>query len=69
MDFSFLLWGLLLNANSAVPCYGTAQFKLYTRVQIHTCTSTLTGVKIKKPACTRTVACNFGVRTWDSKHM
>ena len=28
----------------------------------------LTRVKLKKLACARTVACDFGVRTRDSKH-
>ena len=32
----------------------TAQFKLDTHMQVH--------------ACARTVTCNFGIRTWDSKY-
>ena len=43
--------------------YSTAQFKLYTRVLAH-----LTLAKVKKLACARNVACDFGVRTQDSKH-
>ena len=44
--------------------YSTAQLKLYTRVLAR-----LTRVKLQKLACARTVACNFGVRTWASEHM
>ena len=50
--------------------YGTAQFKLYTCVQVYTrVLAHLTHAKLQKLACARTVACHFGVRTWDSKHM
>ena len=28
----------------------------------------LTHAKLQKLACARTVACDFGVRTWDGKH-
>ena len=39
-----------------------------TRVQVHTCACTLIHAKLQKLACARTVARNFGVRMWDSKH-
>ena len=48
--------------------YGTAQFKLYTRMQVHACVARLTRAKLKKLACACTVAHNFVVRTQDSKH-
>ena len=56
-----------------LPIYGTAQFKLYTRMQVHAYRYTrvlacLTRAKLKKLACAHTVACAFDVRTRDSKH-
>ena len=29
----------------------------------------VTRAKVKKLACVRTVTCDFGMHTWDSKHM
>ena len=50
--------------------YGTAQFKVYMCVQAHTCACTFNEmhVKLQKLACTRTVACNFGVHMRASEH-
>ena len=48
--------------------YGSAQFKLYTRVQVHACACTFNAFKLKKLACARTVARDFGMCTWESKH-
>ena len=61
------------------PTYGTAQFKLYTRVQATTCAGNhvcrqprvlarLTHAKLQKLVCARTVACNFILYMWDSQH-
>ena len=46
--------------------YGTAQFKLYTRVQVQLVH--LKCAKLQKLACERTVAHGFGVCMRDSKH-
>ena len=46
--------------------YSTAQFKLYTHVQVHACACTFNACKITKMACARTVACDFGMRTRDT---
>ena len=48
--------------------YGTAQFKVYTRVQAHACACTFNMFNTSKLACACTVAHNFGVRMWASKH-
>ena len=53
--------------------YGTAQFILYTHMQVRTYTYThvlarLTRAKLKKLLCACTVAQDFGVHTQDSKH-
>ena len=48
----------------------TVQLNLnFTHTCRHTCVlARLTHEKLQKLACARTVACNFGVHTWDSKH-
>ena len=51
--------------------YATAQFILYTHVQVRICThvlARLTCAKLEKLVCVRTVAHNFGMHTQDSKH-
>ena len=40
--------------------YSTAQFKLYTCVQVHACVCTLTRAKLQKLVCAPTVARDFG---------
>ena len=37
-------------------------------MQVHACACTFNTCKTSKLACARTVARDFGVRTWDSKH-
>ena len=48
--------------------YGTAQFKVYTHMQANACACTFNMCKTSKLACARTVALNFGMRTWASEH-
>ena len=47
----------------------TAQFKLYTHVQVHACACRLTCAKLQNLACARSVACDFGVCMRDNKHV
>ena len=61
---SLLLW-ILENLYT----YSTAQFKLHTRVSVHTRICKFTTCKTKKLAYTCTVACNFGVCMIASEHM
>ena len=39
--------------------YRTAQFKIYTRVQVHVCACMLNACITSKPLCAHTVACNL----------
>ena len=48
--------------------YRIAQFKLYTRVQVHVCACMFNACITSKLLCACTVARNFGMRTQDSKH-
>ena len=48
--------------------YSTAQFKLYTCVQVHMCACTFNTCKTSKLAFVHTFACDFGVCTQDSKY-
>ena len=48
--------------------YGTAQFKLDTRVLVHACTCTFCMCKVYNLACISFVACKFVVRTRAIKH-
>ena len=53
----------------SVAMYGTAQFKLYTYVQVHAYACTFNAYKTSKPGlCTCTVARDFSVCTRESKH-
>ena len=48
--------------------YGTAQFKLYTCMQVHMCACKFNACKTSKTGMAHTVAHDFGVRTQDSKY-
>ena len=48
--------------------YSTGQFKLYTRVQYTHVLPHLMHAKLQKLACAHTVAHDFGVHMWNSKH-
>ena len=69
MDLVMVKCGMAKAIVRSVAMYGTAQFKLYTYVQVHACACTFNAYKTSKPGmCARTVAHDFGVCTRESKH-
>ena len=50
-------------SNTSIHIYGTAQFKLYTHMLVHTCACTFTLCKIVNVVCIFFVACGFVVHT------
>ena len=69
MDLIMVKCGMAKAIVCSVAMYGTAQFKLYTYVQVHAYACTFNAYKTSKPGlCTCTVACDFGVCTREGKH-
>ena len=63
-----LVYLIIPTDNVHMSLYGTAQFKLYTRVYLHACVCTFNACKTSKIGVQSTIARGFVVRTSVIKH-